>query len=47
MMKIRLVKMFDTTKRIREEIRATPAPNLMFLSGVASEKMKIAIIRAE
>jgi hypothetical protein len=33
--------------KIRELIRATPAPILMLSSGVASEKMKMAIMRAE
>jgi hypothetical protein len=37
----------DKIRRIRELMRATPAPILMLSSGVASEKMKIAIMRAE
>jgi len=37
----------ESTSRIRETISATPAPNLIDISGVASEKMKMAIIRAE
>lgn len=37
----------ETTSKIKEMIRATPAPNLMDISGVASEKMKMAMMRAE
>jgi len=41
------ITMLETTNKIRDTIKATPAPYLMLFSGVASEKMKMAIIRAE
>jgi hypothetical protein len=41
------VIMFDSTRHTREVIKVRPAPNLMFNSGVASEKMKMAMIKAE
>ena len=42
-----IVIMFDSTRHTREVIKVRPAPNLMFNSGVASEKMKMAMIKAE
>jgi hypothetical protein len=43
MIMTRLAKMSRNT----EEMRTTAAANFMFSSGVASEKMKMAMIRAE
>jgi hypothetical protein len=39
--------MLQTTKRTSDTMRATPAPYLISYSGVASEKMKMAMMRAE
>ena len=40
-----LVKKFTTTIRINDDTRATAAPSFIVFSGVASEKINIAIIR--
>jgi hypothetical protein len=44
---ITIIKKFAKINKKMEVIRTTPAPNLIFNSGVASEKMKMAMIRAE
>jgi hypothetical protein len=38
---------FAKINKNTEEMRTIPAANLMLSSGVASEKMKMAMIRAE
>jgi hypothetical protein len=40
------IRKLEKIKRKMDDIKTTPAPNLMLSSGVASEKMKIAMIRA-
>jgi len=42
-----LVSKLANTIRINDEISATAAPNLIVISGVASEKINMAIIKVE